>query len=79
MVKHEQRDWSHFALLLVDVEQSFWSVRGRPDFPDFSTNVARLLTLCRTERLEIIYVRSRFKPDKSDWMFMFRLRAPADR
>jgi len=74
MVKHEQRDWSHFALLLVDVQQSFWPARGRPDFPNFPANVARLLTLCRTEGLEIIHVRSRFKPDKSDWMLMYRLR-----
>ncbi len=76
MVKRKQRDWSHFALLLVDVQQSFWPVHGRPDFPDFPANVARLLALCRTEGLEIIHVRSRFKPDKSDWMLMYRLRVP---
>ncbi len=76
MVKHEQRDWLHFALLLVDVQQSFWPARGRPDFPDFPANVARLLALCRAEGLEVIHVRSRFKPDKSDWMLMYRLRAP---
>ena len=76
MVKHEQRDWSQFALLLVDIQQSFWSVRGRPDFPDFPANVARLLALCRSEGLEVIHVRSRFKPDKSDWMLMYRLRVP---
>jgi len=76
MVKREQRDWSHFALLLVDVQQSFWPVRGRPDFPDFPANVARLLALCRIDGLEVIHVRSRFKPDKSDWMLMYRLRVP---
>jgi nicotinamidase-related amidase len=74
MLKHEQRDWSHFALLLVDVQQSFWPKRGRPDFPNFPANVARLLALCRTEGLEVIHVHSRFKPDKSDWMLMYRLR-----
>ena len=76
MEKREQRDWSHFALLLVDVQQSFWPGGGRPDFPDFPANVARLLALCRTEGLEVIHVRSRFKPDKSDWMLMYRLRVP---
>lgn len=76
MVKREQRDWSQFALLLVDVQQSFWPVNGRPDFPDFPANVARLLALCRTEGLEVIHVHSRFKPDKSDWMLMYRLRVP---
>ena len=60
--------------LLVDVQQSFWPARGRPDFPDFPANVTRLLALCRAEGLEVIHVRSRFKPDKSDWMLMYRLR-----
>ncbi|MGD2156957.1 MAG: isochorismatase family cysteine hydrolase [Anaerolineales bacterium] len=72
----EQRDWSHFALLLVDVQQSFWPGVVAPDFPDFPANVARLLALCRAEGLEIIHVRSRFKPDKSDWMLMYRHRVP---
>jgi len=76
MVENKQRDWSHFALLLVDVQQSFWPRRGRPDFPDFPANVARLLALCRIEGLEVIHVRSKFKPDKSDWMLMYRLRVP---
>ncbi|MGC9347354.1 MAG: cysteine hydrolase family protein [Anaerolineae bacterium] len=76
MVKRKPRDWSHFALLLVDVQRSFWPVGGRPDFPDFPANVERLLALCRTEGLEVIHVRSRFKPDKSDWMLMYRLRVP---
>jgi nicotinamidase-related amidase len=72
----ERRDWSRFALLLVDVQQSFWPGCVAPDFPDFPANVARLLALCRSEGLEVIHVRSRFKPDKSDWMLMYRLRVP---
>jgi nicotinamidase-related amidase len=75
-MEREQRDWSQFALLLVDVQRSFWPKGGKPDFPDFPANVARLLALCRTEGLEVIHVRSRFKPDKSDWMLMYRLRVP---
>jgi nicotinamidase-related amidase len=75
-MEREQRDWSHFALLLVDVQQSFWPRGGRPDFPDFPANIARLLALCRTEGLEVVHVRSRFEPDKSDWMLMYRLRVP---
>jgi nicotinamidase-related amidase len=73
MMKHEQCDWSNFALLLVDVQQSFWPERGKPDFPDFPANVARLLALCRTEGLEVIHVHSRFKPDMSDWILRYRL------
>lgn len=76
MIKQVQRDWSPFALLLVDVQQNFWPKHGRPEFPDFPANVARLLSLCRAEGLEIIHVRSRFKADKSDWMPMYRLRVP---
>jgi nicotinamidase-related amidase len=75
-MERERRDWSHFALLLVDSQQSFWPGCVAPDFPDFPANVARLLALCRTEGLEVIHVRSRFKPDKSDWMPMYRLRVP---
>ena len=75
-MEREQRDWSQFALLLVDVQQSFWPRGGKPGFPDFPANVARLLALCRTEGLEVIHVRSRFEPDKSDWMLMYRLRVP---
>lgn len=75
-MEHEQRDWAHFALLLVDVQRSFWPECGKPGFPDFPANVARLLALCREEGLEVIHVRSRFKPDKSDWMLMYRLRVP---
>ena len=75
-MEREKRDWSHFALLLVDVQQSFWPRGGKPGFADFPANVARLLALCRTEGLEVIHVRSRFKPDKSDWMLMYRLRVP---
>jgi nicotinamidase-related amidase len=76
MVEREPRDWSHFALLLVDLQGSFWPEGGRPDSADFPANMARLLALCRTEGLEVIHVRSRFKPDKSDWMLMYRLRVP---
>lgn len=76
MVEREPRDWSHFALLLVDLQGSFWQAGGRPDSADFPANMARLLALCRTEGLEVIHVRSRFKPDKSDWMLMYRLRVP---
>jgi nicotinamidase-related amidase len=75
-MEREQRDWSQFAVLLVDVQRSFWPGGGRPDFPDFPANVARLLDLCRGEGLEVIHVRSRFKLDKSDWMLMYRLRVP---
>ncbi len=72
MVEPKQRDWSYFALLLVDLQRNFWPVGGRPGYPDFPANIVRLLALCRTEGLEVIHVRSKFKPDKTDWMLMYR-------
>jgi nicotinamidase-related amidase len=69
-----KRNWDRFALLLIDVQRDFWSERLAPSFPDFPANVARLLALCRRERLEVIHVRASFKPDMSDWMPKYRLR-----
>jgi nicotinamidase-related amidase len=69
-----QRDWEQFALLLIDVQQGFWSKRLARNFPDFPTNVKRLLALCRREGLEVVHLRASFKADKSDWMLRYRLR-----
>jgi len=69
-----QRDWSPFALLLIDVQGDFWDERLAERFPDFPSNVARLLDLCRGEGIEVIHLRARFKPDQSDWMPRYRLR-----
>jgi nicotinamidase-related amidase len=43
-------------------------------FPHFPTNMARLLTLCRGEGIEIIHLRASFKADMSDWMPKYKLR-----
>lgn len=69
---HDRRDWARFALLPVDVQRSFWPGCVAPDFPDFPADVARLLSLCRSEGLEVIHVRSSHKPDKSDWILCYR-------
>jgi len=72
-VANKQRDWGAFALLLIDVQRDFWS-RGTPEhFPDFPANVARLLTLCRVEGIEVVHLRASFKPDRSDWMLRYKL------
>jgi len=68
------RDWSQFALLLIDVQKDFWSEQVAQGFPDFPTNVARLLALCRAEGIEVVHVRAVFKPDMSDWMPVYKLR-----
>ena len=62
------RDWSRFALLLIDIQNDFWSEDSARDFPDFPANVERLLRFCRTEGIDIIHIRACFQPDKSDWM-----------
>jgi nicotinamidase-related amidase len=71
---NSQPDWTPFALLLIDVQRSFWPSLRDTDFPDFAANVARLLAVCRAEGIEIIHLRARFALDGSDWMPRHRLR-----
>jgi nicotinamidase-related amidase len=68
-----ERDWRQFALLLIDVQGDFWSEKTAQHFPDFPTNVARLLAFCRAEGLEIVHLRAEFQPDMSDWMVRYKL------
>jgi nicotinamidase-related amidase len=67
------RDWGQFALLVIDVQQDFWGEKTAEVTPQFPTNVARLLELCRTEGIEIVHLRASFKPDMSDWMLKYKL------
>lgn len=67
-------DWSLFTLLLIDVQQDFWDMDLPQRFPDFPSNVARLLEFCRSQALEVIHLRASFKPDMSDWMIRYKLR-----
>jgi len=68
-----QRDWGQFALLLIDAQGDFWTERVAESFPHFPENITRLLTLCRSEGIEIIHLRASFKPDMSDWMPRYKL------
>jgi nicotinamidase-related amidase len=68
-----QRDWQRFALLLIDVQQDFWSQKVAESFPHFPSNVARLLALCRGEGIEVVHLRAHFRPDRSDWMPRYKL------
>jgi nicotinamidase-related amidase len=67
------RDWSEFALLLIDVQHDFWVAGMDEKFPRFKDNVARLLTTCRSEQLDVLHIRARFKADGSDWMARYKL------
>ena len=69
----KSRDWSPYALLLIDVQEDFWLPDMEEKFPRFKDNVARLLDICRAEGLDILHVRARFKPDGSDWMARYKL------
>jgi nicotinamidase-related amidase len=68
------RDWSPFALLLIDVQKDFWSEKMTATFPDFENNVSGLLATCRSEGMDVVHLRARFKPDKSDWMVKYLFR-----
>lgn len=65
--------WDRFALLLIDVQNDFWSEQTEQAFPDFRRNIASLLDFCRGEGLEVIHVRGCFSADRSDWMPVYRL------
>lgn len=67
------RDWSPFALLLIDVQEDFWPAGMDGKFPRFKDSVARLLTLCRAEKLDVLHIRAQFRADGSDWMVRYRL------
>jgi ureidoacrylate peracid hydrolase len=69
-----RRDWSEFALLLIDVQHSFWSEECAREFPDFAGNIERLLTLCRAEGIAVVHLRALFAPDMSDWMVRYKTR-----
>jgi nicotinamidase-related amidase len=72
-VSNTVTNWDRFALLLIDVQNDFWPEHFEQSFPDFKTNVASLLELCRQQGIEVIHLRARFQPDKSDWMPIYRL------
>ena len=68
------RDWSAFALLLIDVQVDFWPMEVAEHFPEFPTQVTKLLAFCRAEGLDVIHLRARFEPDMPDWMLRYKLR-----
>ncbi len=69
-----QRNWEAFALLLIDVQYDFWPMEIAVHFPDFTAQVAGLLSLCRAEGIDVIHLRASFQPDMSDWMVKYKLR-----
>ncbi len=70
----ETQKWKPFALLLIDVQNDFWSGDFTQHFPQFPENIVQLLNFCRTVGIEVIHIRAIFKPDMSDWMVRYKLR-----
>jgi nicotinamidase-related amidase len=68
------RDWQQFALLLIDVQENFWTEELEQAFPAFPQNISILLRFCRQEGIEVIHLREIFNPDSSDWLPRYRLR-----
>lgn len=67
------RDWSAWALLLIDVQKDFWTREHQQAFPELPDNIRELLDFCRRQGIEVVHVRSRFRADSSDWMLPYRL------
>lgn len=67
------KDWSAFALLVIDVQQDFWPDAVAQAFPAFPEKMRCLLALCRKIGIEVIHLRAGFAPDQSDWMAKYRL------
>lgn len=66
-------NWDPFALLLIDVQKDFWTDVMTVAFPDFDENVARLLSVCRDNGIDVVHLRAEFRKDRSDWMVRYRL------
>jgi len=66
--------WDPFALLLIDVQQDFWTEAMNVAFPDYADRVAALLQLCRHEAIDVIHLRAKFAEDQSDWMVKYLFR-----
>jgi nicotinamidase-related amidase len=66
--------WSRYALVLVDLQQDFWSPAAAMTAPELPDRVTALLEYSRAEDLTVIHVRARFRPDGADWMARYRLR-----
>lgn len=69
-----ESSWQEFALLLIDVQEDFWEEEVKKAFPDFPDNIGKLTDLCRRIGIDIVHIRARFAPDRSDWMVPYKLK-----
>ena len=66
--------WDRHALVLVDLQEDFWTEMTAATAPNLPERVAALLADARADGLTVVHVRARFRPDGSDWMARYRLR-----
>jgi ureidoacrylate peracid hydrolase len=66
--------WNDYALVLVDVQNDFWSEDIASAAPWFVDGIESLLGTCRERGIEIVHVHARFRADMSDWIPRYRLR-----
>jgi nicotinamidase-related amidase len=66
------RNWESFALLLIDVQQDFWTDKMSQTFADYEKHVRQLLHVCRHEGIDVVHLRARFQQDQSDWMVRYK-------
>ena len=59
-------------LLLIDVQQDFWTGGMSQELAGYEKNVSQLLDLCRHEGIDIVHLRARFQEDRSDWMAKYQ-------
>ena len=68
------KDWSKFALLMIDVQNDFVKPETRKLFPYLEQNISKLMAFCRSEGIEVVNVRAVFKKDMSDWIPTWKLK-----
>lgn len=66
--------WDDYALILVDVQNDFWSEEVAAAAPWFLDGIESLLGTCRQLGIEVVHVHARFREDRSDWIARYRLR-----
>jgi len=67
------RKWDPFVLLLIDVQHDFWPRQIAEAFPAFPDNITGLLKMARREKLDVVHLRARFRPDRTDWMVRYKV------
>lgn len=56
----QAKGWKDSVLLLIDVQQDFWTPQVAAQNQDFPSCTARLLQICRAQGIEVVHVRTRF-------------------